>query len=196
MMTKKDCRVYARSLLEALPAETRLDGSRRLVRCLSEFPLWIHAATVYLFCPMDSEPDISPLATSALESGKAVGVAVISPGGLFFRQISSLLGPDWHSNRYGIPEPAKGAILEPPAGDESGNRTVVLVPGLLFTSGGGRLGRGGGYYDRWLSTFGNRCYKIGVGFSCQIVAEIPAETHDIDLDMVCTEQGFVKKALN
>ena len=59
----------------------------------------------------------------------------------------------------------------------------ALVPGMAFDAAGHRLGRGKGYYDRFLSTHPD-IYKIGVCFPFQRVAEVPSEAHDVVMDEV------------
>ena len=67
---------------------------------------------------------------------------------------------------------------------------LVIVPGLAFDPTGARLGRGKGYYDRWLGA--NPAVKtLGVCFSCQILEKLPAEPHDAHVDAILTEQGFI-----
>ena len=59
----------------------------------------------------------------------------------------------------------------------------TLVPGVAFDAAGHRLGRGRGYYDRFLAAHPN-IYKIGVCFDFQKVAEVPTDEHDIPVDEV------------
>jgi 5-formyltetrahydrofolate cyclo-ligase len=64
---------------------------------------------------------------------------------------------------------------------------VIVVPGLAFTSDGHRLGQGGGWYDRFLPGRRLDCTTIGVGFSTQLVDEVPTDVHDVVLDTVITD---------
>ena len=66
---------------------------------------------------------------------------------------------------------------------------VVIVPGLAFTRRGDRLGQGGGWYDRLLAELPDDCTTIGVGFSIQLVDDLPVEPHDTRVDVVITEDG-------
>jgi 5-formyltetrahydrofolate cyclo-ligase len=68
---------------------------------------------------------------------------------------------------------------------------ILLAPGLAFDSKGTRLGRGSGYYDRFLALFGPEKIKVGLAFSWQIFQEIPTEEHDIPMDLIVTEQGVI-----
>lgn len=65
---------------------------------------------------------------------------------------------------------------------------LVLVPGLAFSKHRHRLGRGGGFFDRLLAGPAADAFKLAVGFSFQIVDEIPTEPHDVVLDAIATEE--------
>ena len=83
---------------------------------------------------------------------------------------------------FGILEPGPDARLCGP-----GELDLLLVPGVAFTAGGLRCGRGKGYYDRYLAQSGFRAVKIGVCFAHQLVDALPAEPHDIRMDGVIFE---------
>ncbi len=105
-----------------------------------------------------------------------------------------LVAPRWNGAEYelvrleNLETLVKGphGILEPPAGPVVRPRDVRawLVPGLAFTKKGGRLGYGGGWYDRLLASASKRAVKIGVAYAFQIVDELPTEPHDIRLTSV------------
>ena len=68
---------------------------------------------------------------------------------------------------------------------------VAVIPGMAFDKDGNRLGRGKGYYDRFLNAAGNRkgnTYKIGICFPFQFVDAVPADEHDNRMDMVVCGQ--------
>lgn len=69
---------------------------------------------------------------------------------------------------------------------------VVIVPGLAFDVRGGRLGRGGGWYDRYLPRLRADAVKIGVAWESQIVERVPVEAHDVQMDWVVTEGRAVE----
>lgn len=68
---------------------------------------------------------------------------------------------------------------------------LILVPGLGFDLQGHRLGRGGGYYDRFLRTIPRRIPRIALAFECQILEEIPVEPHDQGVDLILTESRSI-----
>lgn len=73
--------------------------------------------------------------------------------------------------------------------------SVLIVPGLAFTKEGARLGRGKGYYDRYLEA--NDAFKIGICCEWQVVEEINVDGHDIFMDAVVTDQNiYIRGSLN
>jgi 5-formyltetrahydrofolate cyclo-ligase len=82
----------------------------------------------------------------------------------------------------GIREPV-GPRVDPEAVD------VALVPGVAFDPCGGRLGHGGGHYDRLLGQLRDDGVRIGVCFACQVVPRVPLEDHDEAVDLVVTEHA-------
>lgn len=67
---------------------------------------------------------------------------------------------------------------------------VILIPGLGFTEKGVRLGRGKGFYDKYLHHY--RGVKIGICFSLQLEEMLPSEEHDVNLDYIVTEEKIIK----
>lgn len=92
-------------------------------------------------------------------------------------------GDELHRGAFGIREPAENS----PA---SGNSfDLILVPGLAFDRQGGRLGRGRGFYDRFLATATGR--RVGVCQDFQIVDSVPCEAHDLTMDFVITPTEII-----
>lgn len=110
---------------------------------------------------------------------------VVAPGEpLVFRhwQVGDILDPGPHATF----QPAATAALADPG--------LLLVPLLAFDRRGGRLGQGGGYYDRTLRTLRarRRIVAIGIAFAGQEVEEVPASPHDERLDGFVTEEGVIR----
>lgn len=89
-------------------------------------------------------------------------------------------------HRHGVPEPRNGAVVAPT------ELRAVLVPGLAFDRSGARLGRGAGFYDRYLDAIGPRTRLIGVCFGSQVVERVPTEVHDRCVDALVTERGWIE----
>ena len=88
------------------------------------------------------------------------------------------------AGQFGILEPPDEAT-EIPASEVD----LMVVPGLAFGKDCHRLGRGRGFYDRWLTELAG--YKIGVGYDHQLIETVPREDHDVQLDGVATPSCWV-----
>lgn len=67
---------------------------------------------------------------------------------------------------------------------------LILVPGIAFGQNGERLGRGKGFYDRFLES--SKALKIGICFEEQIIENVPTEKWDINMDYIITNQRLIK----
>ncbi len=133
---------------------------------------------VLVFLPTKKEPDLTPLYRRLLEEGYALYAPRCGrQGQMEFYRFDTV--EQCAPGLYGILEPT---------GDErpSCPRPLMLVPGLAFTADGVRLGKGGGYYDRYLAA--HPCIRIGVCPSACLAGWLPAEAYDIPVDEVVTER--------
>ena len=132
---------------------------------------------------MSRETDTGPLAIAAW----ARGMRVCAPRVNWER--CTLTPIQIRSLENDVCEGARG--LFEPRGDTSvpyQELDLVVTPGLAFDSGGGRLGRGAGFYDRFLSQAGFHGIACGFGLDEQIVDEVPCEAHDVRLQLVVSDQ--------
>jgi 5-formyltetrahydrofolate cyclo-ligase len=99
---------------------------------------------------------------------------------------------DIELGRFGILEPKQkirndvGRHVTPEQLD------IVIVPGLAFDTSGNRLGRGKGYYDRFLSPLPAKVILIGLAFECQIVKQVPVDYWDCPVSMIVTEKRIIR----
>ncbi len=143
-------------------------------------PCWQAARSVLLYCPLPDEPDIWPLAAAALAAGKSVALPrhSLDHDRYLAVQITDATA-DLCPGRFGVREPAPECPIFP-----LNRLDLTLVPGVGFTFGGRRLGRGKGYYDRLLA--GVSGFKCGVAFDWQVADQVPAEPHDVVLNCILT----------
>lgn len=177
---KVELRVILRERLAALNPSTRAPDSERLCARVRSLDAWMRARTVLLFSPLPDEPDLWPLVAVALSEGRQVAMPVFIPAtGVYGAR--RILDParDLVVGRFGVREPGPGCDEVPLA-----TLDLAVVPGLAFTPEGWRLGRGKGFYDRLLKA--TPALRCGVGRNEQLVAHLPAEQHDTQLDFVLT----------
>jgi 5-formyltetrahydrofolate cyclo-ligase len=186
--SKPETRRILKNRLAALPPAAFTEGGRRAAAFLTRHPLWAEYAAVLLFLSMKNEIDTGPLLEAALEAGKKVFAPRVEGEDLAFYRVLSPAGP-WEAGPFGIREPPPAAGLSPedfPA--------LILVPGLGFDRRGKRLGRGRGYYDRFLASLDRQILPFtaaGLCLEAQVLPEIPADDRDRKMDFLCTATGVL-----
>lgn len=179
--TKAELRQRLRALERAMTAEEKAASDAALREGFLEIPEYRAARTVLLYVGTGAEVDTRPLIEDALAAGKRVALPVITgPGVMEARAVTDLdllvPGP------CGIPAPGEGSELVPPEAPD-----LILVPGMAFTQDGWRLGRGGGYYDRYLPR--TNALTVALARDFQMVDHIPTEAHDIPVDALVIDSG-------
>ena len=117
----------------------------------------------------------------ALLQGRCVGVPLCRGGGI----MEAHEIPSWETlvpGAFQIPEPGCGTPVLPPEAFD-----LAIVPAVAFDREGYRLGRGGGYYDRYLEQ--TNCVKAGLCFESFLLPSVPHEAHDVRMDRIFTEEG-------
>ncbi len=178
-MNKLQIRRKMKALNREITPEKRLEESRAIVagiECMEEFG---RARCVGLFCSLPDEPSTEE-ALERWSAGKILAVPRVEGESMeFFRYDASHLA----TGAFGILEPSADARICPPEEID-----LMVIPGVGFTPSGCRLGRGRGYYDKYLSQEGFRAFKVGICYRHQLLdeGELPCEEHDIPMDRVVT----------
>ncbi len=172
-----------------IPPEVRKCKDALILGQLSSLDEIKQAETVLLFASFRSEADTRGLTTRLLGEGKrAVFPKVDSESrGLLLYEVKGL--EELKAGYMGIPEPS---LI-------SGDRTVdingvdvVIIPGAGFDSEGNRIGYGGGYYDRLLSSLTRDIPVVAPAYEEQVVESVPSEPHDIKVDIIVTERRVIR----
>lgn len=180
-------RQEARERLAGLSESERGLRSRNLCRRIQDSPGYKSASTVMLYLATPEEVDLAEVAQRAAADGRRLCLPRMD----WAAKTMAPLLVDWRALRlevreHGISEPVSGNSLPLESLD------LVLVPGLAFDSEGRRLGRGAGFYDRFLEAFREArkptAVALGVCFEVQVVERIPAEKHDQPMDGLATER--------
>ena len=133
-------------------------------------------SSLLAYWPLSDEVDIRPLIDQLVAQGYSVVLPKVTGNETMeLRRYTSR--EDLHEGAFHILEPT-GELFT-----DYDNIDIALIPGMAFDAAGHRLGRGKGYYDRFLSAHPH-LHKIGVCFPFQRVAEVPFESHDVLMDEV------------
>jgi len=176
-MTKHETRKQILKRLKGQKEELRYKKSLKIKKQLFSQPQFIQADTVMFYISKDGEVDTRNMIKDALKKGKKIVVPVtlvkekkIMPSELKEYKKELGLGP------YGIYQPKKPFIRKVLPKDID----LAIVPGVAFDRRGNRLGRGGGYFDRFLAILKKRNIPMfGLAFKFQILKRLPVMPHDI-----------------
>ena len=180
-MTKSELRRAIRAKLDGLSPGALEEKSARICAEIVAREEWRNAKTVCLFESHTHEPHIDSLWENA--AGKTICYPRVEGDKLVWLRVEKI--SDLKPSRWNLREPEFSSEKIVPLE----NIDLLLVPGVAFSKTGGRLGRGGGFYDRLLADEKLRAFKIGVCFSEQLVDELPREAHDREVDRVITDRG-------
>ena len=180
-MEKAETRRLIRRAIERIEPAQRIELSVAVMRNVLQLPEARSASVVMAYIALPDEVRTSSLIESRLAQGRTVCVPHtdirrhrLAPVRL--RKLDGLA-----EGALGIPEPEQREVVKP---DEI---EFVVTPGRAFDHKGNRLGRGGGYYDRFFREMCPQAFQCGVAFSCQVLEEIPQDEHDSPLDIIVTE---------
>jgi len=175
---------------DALPAPERGALSRRITASLLSHPAVLGARRALLYLSFGSEFDTASLIAWLRGRGVAIVLPRVErePRGLALHEIADLQ-TDLAPGTWGIREPV--AQRCPRVARESVD--LVLAPGVAFTPGGGRLGYGGGFYDRLLADWPERPPILAAAFDMQVLDELPLAAHDVPVDAVVTESRVLPR---
>jgi 5-formyltetrahydrofolate cyclo-ligase len=173
MEDKRSVRQEVRRRIKLLDEEAKLLKSRKVFSDVEATELFGEVECIALFVAMWDEVPTAEV----LERWRMMGKRVVVPRveGDVMRYY------DYHPDR--MTEGAFG-IIEPVGDVEvaASDIDLMIVPARAFTPEGDRLGRGGGFYDKYMALPGFRAVKYGVAFGCQIFDSLPTDPHDIPVD--------------
>ena len=149
--------------------------------------------TLMSYMPFRSEPDVAPLMEWCWQQGIRVLIPkVVADTKTMNLHIISRY-EDLESGAYGIREPRNDVPIE----HDLGTISMIVVPGLAFDLDFGRLGYGGGFYDRFMQLFAARGLKrpfaVAAAFDKQLIPAVPSSWHDFRVDGIVTESKMVFK---
>ena len=165
---------------KALSGQIITELSKKICDRVVQTEAFQKASCVALYYAMDDEVCTSGI-IDEWHKKKTIALPVTSGENINFYEYTK--NKDLTKGAFGIPEPVSGKIIPCESID------LFIVPGIAFDSSCSRLGRGKGYYDRYLSDVKKPI--IGICFDFQLIDSVPTEKHDMKMTMVITENVIV-----
>lgn len=180
-ISKSQLRQRLMRVRQAIPASLRPHLNDLIREKLLSLPEISNATTIFCFISFADEVDTHALIKQLQQQGKTVVVPKTLRGG----KMAAISLDSWDA----LETDAFG-ILVPRSSQPTQLRIdITLTPGLGFSPSGQRLGYGRGYYDNWFAENEVK-YKVGIGFDCQVLDEIPVDESDVPLDKIVTEKNI------
>ena len=181
-MNKDELRQAMRARRRALSQEEQRRASLAVLERVRAFAPYREARSVMAYMACRGELDLSPVLLDALAQGKTLLLPRCeAPGIMTARRVTEL--SQLAAGAYGLMEPAQCCAVFPPE-----EINLIFVPGTAFDALGGRLGQGGGYYDRFLARTG--ALRTGVCHDFALTACVPVQAHDVRMDCILTPGGM------
>lgn len=187
---KNAVRASMRGQLQALTDAERASRSASACARILKSQAFQSAVCVMLYMPLRSEVDVMAVALEAFRLGKTVCVPRVADGGMFMHavEIKSIDDESMASDALGVPAPRRGREVSQDLID------LVITPGVAFDLRCERLGRGGGFYDRFLAKAHRHTTAIGICFDFQLVDEIPTAADDVPVHAVVTDRRAIEQS--
>lgn len=178
---KQVLRKQIRAQMKQMPDDYFRLAGQAICRRVLESQDYRQAKTIFCFVSHGKESNTYPLLERALADGKKLCIPLCkAPGEMEAKVIRSLT--DLQPGAYGIPEPPENAETILPSEID-----LAVIPCLAAAQNGKRLGKGGGYYDRFLAAYTGKAVLM-----CPerlLLCDIPTESHDVQLPKVITENA-------
>lgn len=185
MLSAKDAlRTEMRRVRLSIPVGERATRAGRVTALLLSLSGIRSASVVLGFASFGSEVPTGGLLSALEEAGMTVLLPFLDSGEMSVAP--HIRGEPLVRSTYGPAEPQLRLSADP------GSIEAVILPGLAFDRRGGRLGYGGGYYDRFLRRLRTRPSLVGIAFAEQLVKRVPVGDGDVNVDLVVTDREVIR----
>ncbi len=187
-MYKKRLRLEMQKASESMPEYMRNTADTAIYNTLIKLPEYISAENIFIYISSGDEVSTEAIIQAMLNDKKNVFVPLCYGAGI----MDAIKLNDTNELRrglYGIPEPpCENACIPPQKLD------LIIVPGVCFSEEGARLGRGAGYYDRYISR-AKSSVTVGLCRENNLISSINTDEHDEQIDIIITEKRTVRPNL-
>ncbi len=182
---KREVRRRVLAVRDAIDPDARARAAGEVAMRVLALPEIEQASTVLAFSSLGSELPMLPLVEALVARDIRVGLPVITGSAIEARTWKP--GEPTTTTSFGAEEPAAGASIDPPSID------VILTPAVAVDRAGGRVGYGGGFYDRFLPWTRTDALRVAVVLQEQLVDEdLPAGAFDLRVDAIVTPEEVIR----
>jgi len=181
--TKAVIRKKILNLLKSQEEEDKRKNSLIILERLCKLPEFATAHRILFYASFDGEVETFEMMKQAQKLGKKVALPIILwENKTIVPALVNDLQEDLEPGKYGIKQPKETMKRI----SDYNEIDMIVVPGVAFDTNRNRLGRGAGYYDRFLETVPSSVFRVGLAFDFQIIDTFPKEQNDIPVDCVIT----------
>lgn len=182
MNEKEQLRTEFRKKRLSLDSAEVKEKSRQIMKKLFSLEEFRAAKTIMFYVSKDNEVNTHNIIKHSLDNK----VVCVPKTNLATKNIDAYSIDSFDQLSIGtfyVMEPNKGKLVD------SSKIDLIFLPGLVFDKNGNRLGRGKGYYDKFLKN--TKAKKIGLAFDFQVIDGVPTNKHDVSVDMIVTEKEVI-----
>lgn len=189
MAVKASLRKIIRQRLAAMSPTVAQAKSMAICKRLLEQPEFERAQTIMIYLPMPGEVDVAPIALRGWQMDKTIAAPRLA------WDLRYMLPVEIRSLESGLVVTRPG-LREPEGGEPIplGMLDMVLVPAMAYDRQGNRLGRGAGFYDRFLASPQFRGVPVGLAFTEQLVDHVPVHDTDMPVQLLITDEDVMRFA--
>ncbi|MGC9453596.1 MAG: 5-formyltetrahydrofolate cyclo-ligase [Phycisphaerae bacterium] len=186
-MDKQSIRKQVQATLTAMDAVELRRRSEKVCERISRLEEFRRAEVVMAYLPIVAEVDVEPLILHAWDAGKTVlAPRVHWKHRRITPTVLNSLRDGLAEGRYGVREPLGGEVFDIERID------LVIVPAVAYDRSGNRLGRGAGFYDRFLASCRPATIACGAAFDEQVLEKIPVTDNDMPVDLIVTDTEVLR----
>ncbi len=188
-LNKQSVRKQILSKRSNLPPEFILENSKKIMENVINLNIYQKSTNIMLYIATQDEVQTQEIIKSAQKDKKRIFIPlIIRRDNILLPSLVTDFKKELVQGNLGIYQPRKEFYrIYPPSVLD-----LIIIPGVAFTIQGHRLGRGGGYYDRFLSQLGKKTPTIALSFEMQILDKIPFDVQDMPVDYIITEKRVIR----
>ncbi|MBD7911936.1 MULTISPECIES: 5-formyltetrahydrofolate cyclo-ligase [Clostridium] len=185
-MDKKEIRKEIILKRDKIEEKDKKEFDRKIKDILKSSDYYRKAKNIFIYIGFGSEINTAEYINEFLEEGKNIFLPRIDLSKKVMDAVEIHSLEDLKKNKFGILEPGKDeAVIDKNLLD------LIIVPGVAFDLWGGRVGYGGGYYDKYMSDIDESIHRLALCYQFQVLKELPKEKHDIKINEIITENGLI-----